>query len=62
MTATLNVSKVLAGVVVGAPTASVGVTKVVAYAIVNTDTPPSPPPPRRRQACSIVYGKTRAIP
>lgn len=58
--ATENVSKLIPFVMVGAPAGQVSVSKLVAYAIVNGNTPGPPPVSVRRQAASILYGKTRA--
>lgn len=60
--ATENASKLLTYAILGAPPSDVSVSKLVVYAIVDTDTPPSPPTARRRQAASILYGKTRTVP
>jgi len=55
--ATENVSKTLPFVLIGTPTGDVSVTKLVMYAIVNTDTPPTPPPANRRMRVSANVGR-----
>jgi hypothetical protein len=57
--ATENVSKLIPFVVVGTPSGDVAVSKLVAYAIVNTNTPPAPPTGRRRMRVSAITGSFR---
>jgi hypothetical protein len=56
--ATENVTKMIPFVAVGTTTGDVGVSKLVIYAIVNTNTPAPPPTPVRRARVSLIYGKT----
>jgi len=57
--ATENVSKLIPFVVVGAQPGQANVSKLVAYAIVNTNTPPAPPTGRRRMRVSAITGSFR---
>jgi hypothetical protein len=58
--ATENVSKLVPAVIVGARSGQVSVTKLVAYAIVNSSTPGPPPTARRRMRVSALVGRFRS--
>lgn len=58
--ATENVSKLLPFVVVGARSGQAAVSKLVAYAIVNNNTPGPPPTPRRRMRVAAFVGRVRS--
>ena len=58
--ATENVTKLIPFVVAGARSGQANVSKLVAYAIVNHNTPGPPPTPRRRMRVAAFVGRIRS--